>query len=316
MSNEKKLFPGVTPKEIAERERLAKLAEESAKAKAEEQRKQREISEQQKREANERNDAYNKYAHIKPIKTMPSKGSSVISVIASLTILWGCCAWMGFFTEGPSTEWNPQTKSREPVKTFKKIKQRLRDNVWPISNGWYVANEGDPEEPDTVYRYSDKAKGKFLPRGIWYMNMAFLLVAICGVIKTLKKHNKEIAQIREYNASAISHNKTSKATVDMMLELKKFGQQYNLNTDQVKKLVESATEIISRMSGDERVYFDMLLNGDLDNTSDKETFMKMATAIMSGHLQTHPEDMKLVMEVYDAKSIPEEIIQKYSQYQK
>lgn len=303
MSDEKKLFHGVTAEEMAERKRQA---EESAKTKAEESAK--------KKAEEERNAAYGKYVHLQPLSEIPSKRSYIIENMGFaifMLIIWCFCAFgTAYITEGPNL--------KEDAKV---IKQRLRDNVWPISNGWYteimnpIGEDNSPEGWRGVYEYSENAKGKFLPRGIWYMNMAFLLVTIWVEIGTFKASKKRLAENRAHNASVMSKYQTDKDTVDMMLELKKFGQQYNLNTNQVKKLVKSATSIISRMSSDERVYFDMLLNGKLDNINDKETLMKMATAIMSGHLQKHPEDMKLVMEIYDINSIPKEIIQKYGQYQ-
>ena len=97
------------------------------------------------------------------------------------------------------------------------------------------------------------------------------------------------------------------ATVDMMLAIKSVkeaGKKVNLNvTDETaKKLIEICPHIISRMSADERVYFDMLIDGDIE-IKDEEMFKNFALAVMDGHLRSNPEDLQMVLDAFDETSI-------------
>ena len=93
----------------------------------------------------------------------------------------------------------------------------------------------------------------------------------------------------------------------MMLELEKFGKEYNLDTEKVRRLVNVCKDVIKRMSKDKRVYFDMLMSGDI-SVKDNATFQSMAVSVMSGHLQSHPEDLQMVLDVFDERSMPSEIM--------
>ena len=72
--------------------------------------------------------------------------------------------------------------------------------------------------------------------------------------------------------------------------------------------------MIESMSADKRVYFDMLMSGKIDIKNNK-TFMDMAIAIMSGHLQSHPEDAKLILDTFEEKSLPDVVRQRCEMYQ-
>jgi hypothetical protein len=93
----------------------------------------------------------------------------------------------------------------------------------------------------------------------------------------------------------------------MMLELEKIGKEYNLDTEEVRRLVNVCKDVIKRMSKDKRVYFDMLMSGDI-SVKDSAIFQSMAVSVMSGHLQSHPEDLQMVLDVFDERSIPSEIM--------
>lgn len=52
----------------------------------------------------------------------------------------------------------------------------------------------------------------------------------------------------------------------------------------------------SDKSSDNRVYFDVLIAGDI-RIENQKTFMDMAVNIIAGHLQTHPEDAQRIEDV-------------------
>ena len=68
------------------------------------------------------------------------------------------------------------------------------------------------------------------------------------------------------------------------------------------------------MSADSRVYFDMIMDGQV--SVDNKDFLNMAAAVMAGHLQSHPEDMARVIALLDEKQIPHEILKQHMQNKK
>lgn len=95
----------------------------------------------------------------------------------------------------------------------------------------------------------------------------------------------------------------------MMLELKEFGRKYKLNSRQVKHLLHTVDFVIKGMSQDNRIYFDMLMNGDI-NIKNNKVFMDMAVAVMTGHLESHPEDAQLILDTFEEKSLPDVLLYK------
>ena len=120
---------------------------------------------------------------------------------------------------------------------------------------------------------------KFKVHGLWLANMIITLLFFIEFAYA----NKGIKQ--EFD------------TVDMMVDLEKFGKDYNLNAKQVQKLVKASENIITKMSSENRVYFDMIINGKIDITKDK-AFVDMAVAIMDGYLRTHPEEEAGILSVF------------------
>ncbi|MBO7509255.1 MAG: hypothetical protein J6T57_03200 [Alphaproteobacteria bacterium] len=140
--------------------------------------------------------------------------------------------------------------------------------------------------------------GKFAPTATWYRQIAFLLVSLCIAIGTQHAYGSNYYESRK-----------CVRTVDMMLNLEKFGAKYNLNKRQVKKLVKELDFIISHLATEKRIYFDMLMNGEI-NIKDNKTFMDMAVAIMMGHLESHPEDAQLILDTFEEKSLPDDLLRK------
>lgn len=142
-----------------------------------------------------------------------------------------------------------------------------------------------------------ETKGKPL----FYANLsavlAFMIVTAWILMRSYRKDNRsETARFANENA-----------TVDLMLAIKSIkeaGKKVNLNvTDEtVKKLIDVCPYIISRMSADERVYFDMLIDGDIESKNE-EMFKNFALAVMDGHLRSNPEDLQMVLDAFDEMSI-------------
>ncbi|MBO7656741.1 MAG: hypothetical protein J6S80_03375 [Alphaproteobacteria bacterium] len=175
-----------------------------------------------------------------------------------------------------------------------------------------------------VYNPKPKANSEIGLLGIetrhkpfFYTNLAltlpYLILTACIAIRMRKKDKRDEQQIiNERN------------TVDLMLAIKSVkeaGKKFNLNlTDEsARKLIDVCPYIISKMSADERVYFDMLIDGDIESNENEkpykndETLKNLALAIIDGHLKSYPEDMAKVLEVFDETSLAIVLSKMYKQ---
>ena len=105
------------------------------------------------------------------------------------------------------------------------------------------------------------------------------------------------------------------SVVDMMLDLEKYGKEYNLNTRKAERLIAVSDDIIQKICADNPFYFDMLIKGDFA-IKNPEAYKKMASEIILGHLKSHPSDVQRVLDIFNEKSIPENVLQKIKKLQK
>lgn len=178
------------------------------------------------------------------------------------------------------TRWNPYSKP------FKVV---LHD-VYIPTNKYYDYKYCENSDCDNIKVHENP---EFKPHVAWCLNV---FITLCALI---------------YSIIFVKMNRYGRDAVDMMIDLKKFGEQYNLNTEKVKKLVNIANYTIERMSADERVYFDMLMNDNI-NIADKDTMKQFATTIMVGHLEKHPRDIEKIMKIFDERTIPKVVLDKMS----
>ncbi len=161
---------------------------------------------------------------------------------------------------------------------------------------------------DNVYNPKPKTQSgnwqsdkKMRQKPLFYVNLSlvlsYMLLTACILMRYYRKDK------RSETARYVNEN----ATVDLMLAIKSIkdaGKKYNLDiTDETaKKLIEVCPHIISRMSADERVYFDMLIEGDIESKNE-EMFKNFALAVMDGHLRSNLEDLQMVLDAFDETSI-------------
>ncbi len=279
--SDKKLFPGVTPEEIIRKE------QEEAQKKLEMEQKL-----EQKAREQDRQNKRSKY-------TLPETGTmtkqeirkdfikNFLSVNA-VAFLAGSFMWVLW---GMSLNRAGGTSERTAINHTPYI-QALRDAYIPISNG----------KTKKLNQTTYIERGKFAPTIGWIANMLVMLMGVVG--------GAVIAHRQKMNADYIRlHNDT----VDMMLDLEDFKGNYNLNTYQVARMINNMSDIIREMSADKRVYFDMILDGRI-NIRKNDTFLKMATHIMQGHLAKHPHDINKIIDVYDWRSVPLDLLTEYDEY--
>ena len=89
-------------------------------------------------------------------------------------------------------------------------------------------------------------------------------------------------------------------------------EKHNLDQKFVAMMMKFVPDIVKNMSKESSVYFEMLMDGTLDYEQNPVIF-EIAKSILDSHLQSHPEDMKRVLSVFDEKSLPQDILAKYKQ---
>lgn len=279
--SDKKLFPGVTPEEIIRKE------QEETQKKLEMEQKLEQMTREQDRQ-NKRS----KYI-------LPETGTMTKQEIRkdfiknflslnAVAFLAGSFMWVLW---GMSLNRDGGTSARAGI-NHTPYTQALRDAYIPISNG----------KTKKLNQTTYIERGKFAPTIGWIANMLVMLMGVVG--------GAVIAHRQKMNADYIRlHNDT----VDMMLDLEDFKGNYNLNTYQVARMINNMSDIIREMSADKRVYFDMILDGRI-NIRKNDTFLKMATHIMQGHLAKHPNDINKILDVYNWRSVPLDLLTEYDEY--
>lgn len=96
--------------------------------------------------------------------------------------------------------------------------------------------------------------------------------------------------------------------IDLMAEIAALSKEQNIDQKYITAMLKVAPSIVQNMSKDSRVYFDMLMEGKFD-IEKTPGILNIVTAIMQGHLQSHPEDMEKILAVFDERSIPSEIME-------
>lgn len=127
--------------------------------------------------------------------------------------------------------------------------------------------------------------------------------------------NSDLRGIRAYFglvmvicAAVTSISAASKDKKNKINDIKKLlilWQQNNLVDIKMQEFVnkDMIGKIISHMSGQNARYFQQIINGE------KSVSFETAVKIMEGHLKAHPEDLQMVLDVFDERSIPSEIME-------
>lgn len=270
MTTTKKMFPGMIQEKIDNAEKAAKIkAAQKAMVEEAEREKQKLKNEDQQRKK-----AHEKYGFSKADRVL---GTGIVSTVDFLkhqlqlnaaTFLIGTAGWfLGHFGgTGVIDEWGEGTFYQWETRDYK---QAIKDAYNPIRDG------------------------KFDPHFWWYVNASLVLaVSIYSIVNATKK----------VKTKADSAN----AQVDIMLAIEKLAKEHKMDPSVAKKIIQIAPDIVKNMSKDSRVYFDMIMDGQV--SVEDEKFLDIATSIMVGHLESHPEDMERIITTFYEKSIPQEVL--------
>lgn len=209
---------------------------------------------------------YKKHIGITPTELKEKNRMELIAVPLAL-FLMGNTIWFLMQSKPTKPFWNHKNGMYMPYKAA------IHNAYIPTDK--YIVDENTYKTGQLTVNPNPKFKA----HGTWLANLIISLLFFAG----FAYGNKELK--RDFD------------TVDMMVDLEKFGKDYNLNAKQVKKLLKKSEDIIVRMSKENATYFDMIINGKVDITKDK-VFVDMAVAILDGYLSAHPEETAGVLSVF------------------
>ncbi len=118
-----------------------------------------------------------------------------------------------------------------------------------------------------------------------YAGLAMVITAAAGLISGASKDKKN--KINDIKKLLILWQQNNLVDIKM---------QEFVNKDMIGK-------IISHMSGQNARCFQQIINGE------KSVSFETAVKIMEGHLKAHPEDLQMVLDLFDERSIPSEIME-------
>lgn len=226
-------------------------------------------------DSNRNKELYSRYVQNKFTK---SHQKQIRNTLIALFILVETGLNLGFFVAAESDKY-----------------QMVRDMWNPVSNGNYFTYKLD-------YVYDANKCGKFAPNVFWYVNVSLLVVIACTYFRSLMVPALQ-------NKKSI---KKQKRVIDAMDELKTLGCTYKLNGKSFEHVIKLCPEIIANMAADERAYFDMLIDGDIDVVNNKQ-YRDTAVHIMAGHLKEHPRDLQKIMDAINDKTLPAELLSEFVQ---
>lgn len=292
---EKKLFPGVTEQDIQKQEQeklkaaqeaeTKRIALQQAKEKAETDAK---VKEEQKQFDDTVKDFYKKFSNrVEDLKGDLRK--FLFGQLAFLGVMHGIWLFghiepgkdaygddkgINFFELALSTS-DADAAEKTHEKTGSETLSVARYFVNPTLETYNLSNIFKKES------YNIKGRDMSLIRA--YAGLIAIIIGAAITISESKKRTK----IKDIRKLLLLWQKNNIADIKM---------QEFINQDMVGK-------IISHMSGQDAKVFNQMLKGEI--TVSYETAVK----IMEGHLQKHPEDVQMIFDFFDERSIPESIKQ-------
>ena len=127
-----------------------------------------------------------------------------------------------------------------------------------------------------------------------YVGLIAVILCAAWNIQNIKEDKKEKTQHIRKILAAWKNNDFAK--LDSLVNSYSKGSDVNI----------MMLKIISHLSKKDQTVFEKLITGDAKMS------VETAVAVMEGHLKSHPEDMKLVLDTFDENSIPDIIKQKYT----
>lgn len=295
----KKLFPGVTEQDIQRQEKAkqkaAKEAEEKrialekAKQAAEEKAKKKKADKDLEAMAK---DFYKKFGN-KVSDVFAGAAAGLIASMAPhlmyLGVMYGI--WL-FGSVEPSVDAYGDPKGINPLEPAVSVTDWGEQGAWrnlanPLIETFSFSNIFNKEANDNFKKTFNNWNNRDLRVLRAYVGLVMVLVS--ALFSVVSAANMPLITVDDIKKILILWQKNDIESIKM---------EEFINEDIIGK-------IISHMSGKDAKVFNQMLNGEI-NVS-----YEVAVKIMEGHLKTHPEDLQMVFDFFDERSIPQEIKEKY-----
>ena len=125
----------------------------------------------------------------------------------------------------------------------------------------------------------------------------------------LKRDDIEWKRDTLYKKRGGEHEQAAADAANFMLDWAEMGANYAINPEMLKNIMRDrfARDIIAYMAPTEAVWFEMLLDGNVELAETPE-FKNMAIAVMQNYLARHPEAIVQVLQKYSRDAIPKELM--------
>jgi len=280
MADEKKLFFGVSQSDVDAIDRKAKEEAERAEAELNKRLNREKLKEQEKAEKKAEKKHYSKFGAY-----LNLKGTVLLFAILNIVIASVDCLSRDTKAEFVDPNVEPS------VYPTHSLGGALGEAFVPIYHAGNLGYQGDKTFWDlrdpNGHIDSNKINGR------WLTHMSVLLV--------------ELIILMALGIRAAKRRKD----VDMV---EKIAKEQGIDPKCVKRLSRVADDIMQKMAEENRVYFDLLM-GEKLNADNKDFVRNMAVNIMLGHLQSHPEDVKRILDTFDIKYLPKELAEKCKEIQ-
>jgi len=109
-----------------------------------------------------------------------------------------------------------------------------------------------------------------------------------------------------YKKRGGEHEQAAADAANFMLDWAEMGADYAINPEMLKNIMSDrfARDVIAGMSEGEALWFEMLLEGNVE-VADSPAFKNMAITVMQNYLTAHPEAIVKLLEKYDRDTVTE-----------
>lgn len=109
-----------------------------------------------------------------------------------------------------------------------------------------------------------------------------------------------------YKKRGGEHEQAAADAANFMLDWAEMGADYAINPKMLKHIMSDrfARDVIAGMSEGEALWFEMLLEGNVE-VADSPAFKNMAITVMQNYLTAHPEAIVKLLEKYDRDTVTE-----------
>ena len=184
-------------------------------------------------------------------------------------------------------------RQRYGGKTFDELTEQEKEYYLE----YYLQKERQEDKEVMEYGYTKESEKEFNDYMLKHLiptwvPIIFMLFLYLGHKKRAREHEQTVADAANF-----------------MLDWAEMGANYAINPEMLKNIMSDrfARDIIAYMAPTEAVWFEMLLDGNVELAETPE-FKNMAIAVMQNYLARHPEAIVQVLQKYSRDAIPKELM--------